>query len=102
MPETKGIWYVGKSGCGKSSTARREFPDSYMKLANKWWDGYKGQKTVILDDLDKSHEKLAYHLKIWGDHYGCTLEIKGGAVASNFEKIIVTSQYYPDDIFEGA
>lgn len=71
VPETKGIWYYGTSGCGKSSIARAKYPNSYSKLANKWFDGYRQEKTIILDDLDKSHDKLGYHLKIWADHYGC-------------------------------
>lgn len=52
-----------------------------------------------MDDFDKNHEVLGHHLKIWADHYGCHLEIKGGSLPSNFEKIIVTSNYWPHEIF---
>lgn len=98
-PQTKGVWYQGPSGCGKSRKARTENKGAYIKMANKWWDGYRQEKTVILDDLDPAHDRLAYHLKIWGDHYGSILECKGGAIPSAHEKIIVTSQYFPDEIF---
>jgi len=46
------LWYYGKAGCGKIRKAVSSLPDAYMKLSNKWWDGYQGQKAVILDDLD--------------------------------------------------
>lgn len=44
-----------------------------------------------MDDFDKKHTVLDYHLKIWADHYGCRFEIKGGSVPSKHEKFIVTS-----------
>lgn len=34
------LWYWGASGTGKSSTAIKDYPESYMKMTNKWWDGY--------------------------------------------------------------
>ena len=90
---------MGPSGCGKSRKVRTENAGAYIKMANKWWDGYRQEKVVILDDLDPAHDRLAYHLKIWGDHYGCPLEVKGGVLPSAHDKIIITSQYYPEQIF---
>lgn len=48
----KCLWIYGKAGAGKTRKAVSEHPDAYMKLANKWWDGYQGQEAVIMDDLD--------------------------------------------------
>jgi len=95
---TRGTWYYGPPGVGKSRRARLENPGAFIKSQNKWWDGYQGQKAVILDDLDGDY--LSHYLKIWGDRYACSGEVKGGTVRLQHEKIVVTSNYSPDVLFE--
>jgi len=95
-----GIWYYGATHTGKSFAARQEYPEAFIKSAkNKWWDGYKGEKHVIIDDIDKSHDYMGFDLKIWGDLYTFPAETKGGAIWARPEMIIVTSNYHPRDIW---
>lgn len=54
-----------------------------------------------MDDIGLDHKCLGQQLKIWGDRYGCPLETKGGAMGSNFNKFVVTSQYSIEEIFAG-
>lgn len=93
-------WHYGPPGCGKSSGVRTSFPDHYQKPINKWWDGYNAEGTVILDDFGEEHKCLGYYLKIWADHFPFTAETKGGTVRLRPERIVVTSNLRPADIWE--
>lgn len=96
-----GIWYHGAPGTGKSHKARELYgEDLYLKPQNKWWDGYTGQKYVLLDDFDKQGACLGHYLKIWGDKYACSGETKGGTIPLQFEKFIITSNYTPEQLWE--
>lgn len=96
--ECRGIWIWGEPGTGKTTFARTEYgEDVYIKPQSKWWDGYRGQQIVILDDLDS--DCLSHYLKIWADKWSCTGEVKHGTVALNYEKFIVTSNFSIDELF---
>lgn len=99
--EQVGYWYWGSTGAGKTFAAINEFPGAYRKIANnKWWCGYNGEDNVIIDDLDKAHAFMGYHLKIWGDRYAFNSEIKGRSAFIRPKSIVVTSNYHPRDIWE--
>lgn len=94
-------WFYGKTGSGKSTAARKENPEVYLKDTNKWWDGYKGEKCVLIEEVDPDNCKgLAAHYKKWFDKYVFLGETKGGYTKLRPEKIVVTSQYLPEECFQ--
>jgi len=100
LPTVCGLWIYGPPGTGKSHTARQLYPNFYDKACNKWADGYEGQDAWLLDDFDKVHKPLGHFLKRWSDKYAFSCEVKGTTRFIRPKKIIVTSNYHPNQIWD--
>lgn len=99
--EFENEWFVGPSGSGKSKTARDENPDAFDKdPKERWWDGYNGEDVVLIDDFDKYQKAQGGDLKRWSDRYSFPATVKGGYMHIRPKKIVVTSQYYPYQIWD--
>lgn len=106
--EDKNIWIWGDKGLGKTGVfydlAIAENTTLYDKQFNKWWDGFGGQKYVIMEDADPDNTQyLGGFIKKWADRYSFMGEYKGGNMTIYPEyHFIITSQYHPNECFKRA
>lgn len=100
LPNVCGIWIYGPPGTGKSHAARNNYGDFYLKETNKWWDSYRNQPTVIIDEVELDSSKyIGHYLKKWADKYAFDAEVKGSKLIIRPERIIVTSNYSIEEVF---
>ncbi len=88
--EVTHIW--GETGCGKTRKAM-EGEDIYKIQGDgmKWWDGYEGESTIVIDEYNNS-VPCTELLGIL-DGYQLRLPIKGGFTYANWTKVIITSNF---------
>lgn len=100
LTKTCGVWLWGPTGNGKTRTAWDAWPDAYPKMKNKWWNGYQGEATVVMEDVGHEHTSwLGPFLKEWADWKPFTCEIKGTSANIRPERFVVTSQYSLKQLF---
>lgn len=95
-----GTWIFGLSGCGKTRAVLAAYPGAYIKPRNNWWDGYNNEPVVLIDDVDIFDKALGGKLKHWADFCPFIGESKGSSMRIRPQKVIVTSQYKIEQIWE--
>lgn len=102
-PKVQIIW--GTTGVGKSRAARKYFQDKGMAYfckdasMEKWWNGYRGQPGVILDEFRGGQMKFHELLKLL-DGYGSRQQTKGGDIVVKPKEIIITCDNNPRDWYQ--
>lgn len=87
--------FWGTTGTGKSRRAWSEAGmGAYPKApTTKFWDGYRGQENVVIDEFRGSIE--ISHLLRWFDRYPVCVETKGGGTVLRAKSIWITSNLDP-------
>lgn len=92
--DVKVIVLYGDAGTGKTRYAYDKFSDIYSKPRGDWWDGYSGQKTVLLDDY---YGYLPYcELLRVLDRYPYQVPVKGSYVYAQWDTVVITSNKPPN------
>jgi len=109
-PEVHVRW--GKAGTGKS----RYIYDNYDAMdvyalnigdgsaKSVWWDGYRGQKVILIEDFAGGEMPWKYLLRLL-DRYPFRMQVKGSYCYRRCEKIYITANdkpehWYPHEAFE--
>ena len=87
--------YVGDTGTGKTRAATEHIEDTYILNTDEklWWDGYDGEKNIVIDDF-YGDIKYSTLLRILDGHQ-LRLPIKGGFTYAAWTNIIITSNSEP-------
>jgi len=93
-------WWFGPTGTGKSRDAFTKYPEAYVKMNNKWWDGYLGEEIVILDDYRPSLCTFQELLRIL-DRYPMRVEVKGDSMPLSATHFVITTSKRPEVIWAG-
>lgn len=97
-------YWWGNPGAGKTFSAisilrnAGESPYIAQKDNAFWWDGYTGQRTIILDDWDDTWTTLTRAKRLL-DKYPLNLEVKGGYCPAAYTCIIITSNTNPNELY---
>jgi len=95
-------WYWGATGVGKSHKAFAGYSNEthYVKdLETKWWDGYKQQDTVILNEF-RGQLTFSFLLSLI-DKWPLTVCVRNKeSIPFTSKLVIITSSVHPKDIYK--
>ncbi len=98
-------WLWGTAGCGKTKMAMKHMTETsgVFKLDRpfKWFDGYNGEETLVIDDVDRDdfdqYRGLFLNLL---DGYRLRLEIKGSFTYAKWCHVFITSNFNPNGFLD--
>lgn len=93
--DLKVVVFYGAPGTGKTRFVWEQFPDLFSvdDAELRWFDGYRGQETVLIDDY-RGGANDSFILKLL-DIYPMQVPIKGGFVNWRPKRIFITSNIAP-------
>lgn len=86
----------GPTGCGKTRQAMEKKPFKIEGSALKWWDGYMGEKTILIDEYNNDIP-ITEMLNLL-DGYELRLPIKGGFTYANWDEVIITTNLKENEL----
>lgn len=93
-------WYYGNTGTGKTRRVLEQC-SPFIPLSFKWWDGYQGQDSVLLDDLRPTWCSPEQLLRLLDPYrYQYRVEVKGGSRPLIATKIFITTPWHPEDFWK--
>lgn len=95
-------WYWGETGSGKTKSAIEFFGDNDYWISGrdlKWFEGYYGQKYVLIDDFRGDFCTFHFMLRLT-DIYPLRVEVKGSSIPWVPYVIIITCPYHPEDVYQ--
>lgn len=96
-------WYHGPTGTGKTRTAKTKCPPRDTWNSNRkgeWFDGYTGQKYVIIDELRAKNWPYDLMLQLLGG-YEVRLPVKGGFTIWKAKVVYITCPFDPENAYAG-
>lgn len=87
-------WIFGGTARERKCKAYMLGEGAYRPLSDKWWDGYDGEETVIIEEIDEKY-CTAKRLNQLTDCFPFRVETKGGSRQVQYNRIIITSESYP-------
>jgi len=83
------IFITGPTGCGKTRLAMEEASFKIQGDQLRWWDGYEGDKCILIDEY-ANNVNITQLLSLL-DGYQLRLDIKGGFTYAAWTKVFITS-----------
>lgn len=88
------VWLWGKPGCGKTRCVMEQADVYRLDYPYKWWDGYEGEDTLLIDDYTDWNIENSILRNIL-DGYRLRLETKGGHTWARWGRVFITSNKNP-------